>query len=201
MSTKLLLFLIFMGLNSHMVMSAEKIIFIGDSLTEGYQLAKEMAFPALIQEKLNQDGHKYKVVNGGVSGSTSASGMSRLKWFLKSKPKILVLALGANDGLRGQSIKQLELNLSAIIEKAQSENISVLLAGLQMPPNYGANYTKEFKEVFVRLSKKYKIGLIPFILEGVAGIQKYNLSDGIHPNQEGYKIISKTVYKYLEPML
>lgn len=200
MSTKVFI-LLSMILVSSPSFSTETIVFIGDSLTEGHQLPKDVAFPALVQKKIDEAGKDYKVINGGVSGSTSASGMSRLKWFMKSKPKIIVLALGANDGLRGQSLDKMEANLSAVIEKAQSENIAVLLAGLQMPPNYGQAYTKKFSEVFVKLSKKFNIKLIPFILEGVAGKPKLNLADGIHPNPEGYKIISETVFKYLEPML
>lgn len=200
MSNKILLSLLLISLSSYSL-ATENIVFIGDSLTEGYQLPQEASYPSLVQAKINKDGKDYKVINGGVSGSTSASAMSRLNWFLKSKPKVVVLALGSNDGLRGQSISKMKANLSAVIEKAKSKNIKVLLAGLQIPPNYGRDYANKFKDVFVTLSKSYQVELIPFILEGVAGIPKYNLPDGIHPNADGYKIVSETVYKYLEPML
>lgn len=201
MSTKQVVLLLFIFSSFHSI-ATENIVFIGDSLTEGYQLPKEYAFPALIQEKINSDEKKdYKVINGGVSGSTSASGPSRLKWFLKSKPKILVLALGANDGLRGLDLKVMESNISAVIEKAKEENIIVVLAGMQIPPNYGAAYSKEFNAVFERLRKKYKTHYVPFLLEGVAGVKKLNLPDGIHPNKEGYVIVANNVYKILEPLL
>lgn len=180
---------------------AEKIIFIGDSLTEGYGIEQKYAYPALIQEQINKENLDYKVLNGGVSGSTTASGKSRLKWFLKSTPKIIVVALGANDGLRGIKIEESEKNLSQIIELAQKNNIKVLLVGMQMPPNYGLEYRNKFKRIYPRLAKKYKIALVPFIIEGVAGKKEYNIQDNIHPNKEGHKIISKTVYKYLKELL
>lgn len=181
--------------------ATEKIVFIGDSLTEGYSLDPEFSYPSLIQKKLLRDGHDYKVINGGVSGSTTASGMSRLKWFLKSKPRVLVLALGANDGLRGIKLVETEKNLKKIIEIGLKNKMKIILAGMRIPPNYGASYTKNFKEIFPRLVKKYKIGFIPFLLKGVAGVAKYNIQDGIHPNAKGYEIVSENVYVILKDNL
>lgn len=200
MSIKLLIYFLIVTA-SFKTFAIDKIVFIGDSLTEGFQLPKEYSYPALIQEKIDSESKAYKIINGGVSGSTSASGPSRLNWFLKSKPKFLVFALGANDGLRGLSLKKMEENLSKVIEKAQLENIIVVLAGMEIPTNYGADYTKNFKATFERLAKKYKTHFIPFLLKDVAGIKKYNLPDGIHPNKEGYKIVAKNVYKILGPLL
>ena len=182
-------------------MATDTIVFIGDSLTEGYQLPKEMSYPSLIEEKLKKQNLDYKVINGGVSGSTSASGMSRLNWFLKSKPEIIVLALGANDGLRGLSVEKMKANLEAVIKKAKEQKVKVLLAGMQIPSNYGAEYTKKFKSAFKELADKYDLNLIPFLLKDVAGKKELNLADGIHPNQKGYEIIANTVFIHLRPML
>lgn len=180
---------------------AETILFLGDSLTEGYRLAKEEAYPALIEKKLKKEHEDIKVINGGVSGATSASGMKRLDWYLKAKPDIMVLALGANDGLRGLKVKDTEKNLSSVIEKAQNQGIKVILAGMKMPTNYGEPYRTHFQEMFPKLAKKYKIKLIPFLLEEVATIKELNLSDGIHPNAEGHKVMASTVLKVLETEL
>ena len=193
--------MLFILIFSTSALATETIVFIGDSLTEGYQLPKEMSYPSLIEEKIKKENLDYKVINGGVSGSTSASGMSRLNWFLKSKPKILVLALGANDGLRGLSVEKMKSNLSKVIEKAKTNGVSVLLAGMQIPSNYGEEYTKSFEKAFKDLSKKFDVPLIPFLLKDVAGKKELNLPDGIHPNQKGYIIVANTVYEYLRPML
>lgn len=180
---------------------AKTVLFLGDSLTEGYQLSKEEAFPALIEKELHKKNIKVKVINGGVSGATSASGLKRLDWYLKSKPDIMVLALGANDGLRGLKTADTEKNLSLVIEKALSRDIDVILAGMKMPTNYGESYRNDFEKVFTTLTKKYKLLSIPFLLEGVASNPKYNLADGIHPNAQGHQIMAKTILKVLEPEL
>lgn len=180
---------------------AKTIVVLGDSLTEGYQLSKEEAFPHLVETKLKKMGKDVKVINAGSSGATSASGLKRLDWYLKAKPDILILILGANDGLRGLEPVDTEKNLSSVIEKAQGLGIKVILAGMQMPTNYGTEYRKEFAEIYPKLSKKYKIKLIPFILEGVGGIPEMNLPDGIHPNARGHVIMSETVLKSLEGLL
>lgn len=179
----------------------QTILFLGDSLTEGYQLAKEEAYPALVEKELQKEKKEIKVINGGSSGATSASGAKRVDWYLKAKPDIMVLALGANDGLRGLKIEQTEKNLSSVIEKAQSQGIKVVLAGMQMPTNMGETYRTAFQGMFPKLAKKYKIELIPFLLEGVGGNPKLNLPDGIHPNPKGHEQMAQVVLKYLRPLL
>lgn len=180
---------------------AETILFLGDSLTEGYQLPKEDAYPSVIERELQKKRKDIKVINGGVSGATSASGLKRMDWYLKAKPDIMVLALGANDGLRGMDLKETEKNLSNVIEKAQVQGIKVILAGMKMPTNMGEPYRTNFEKIFPKLAKKYSIKLVPFILEGVGGVPKLNLPDGIHPNPEGHIVMAKNVLKVLEQEL
>jgi acyl-CoA thioesterase I len=167
------------------------IIALGDSITEGYGLAKEEAYPALLQESLQ---HTYttgvRIINAGVSGSTSASGESRLKWQLKNKPNMLFLALGANDGLRGLSTSSMKQNLQKTIELAQANKVHVILAGMRIPMNYGDDYRQKYEAVFSDLAKMYKLDFVPFLLDGVATKKDLNLPDGIHPNSAGYKIIA-----------
>lgn len=193
--------LIGLSIISSFTFAKEKIVFIGDSLTAGYGVEKEYAYPSLVQKILDENGHDWEVINGGISGSTTASGLSRMKWFLKTKMKIVVLALGANDGLRGIKVEESEKNLAKTIEFAQENNVKVILAGVQIPPNYGKEYTESFKNIFPKLAKKYQLPMIPFIIEGVAGKRELNISDGIHPNKEGHEIISKTVYKHIKEFL
>ena len=180
---------------------ADTILFLGDSLTEGYQLTKEEAYPALIEKELKKTMKEIKVINGGVSGATSASGLKRLDWYLKAKPDFMVLCLGGNDGLRGLKVSETEKNLAATIEKAKARGITVVLAGMKIPTNMGEPYRTQFEEIYPRLAKKYNLKLIPFILEGVGGNPKFNLPDGIHPNPKGHEIMAKTVLKTLEPLL
>lgn len=180
---------------------AKTVLMLGDSLTEGYRLAKEEAYPHLVEEELKKKHPDIKVINGGVSGATTASAMKRLDWYLKAKPDIMVLALGANDGLRGLNVSQAEKNLTQVIEKARSKNIEVILAGMEIPSNYGEKYRQEFRALYPKLAKKYDLTLIPFLLKDVATVKELNLTDGIHPNPEGHKIMAKTVIKYLEPKL
>lgn len=194
----LFIFLVFLFSNA---MSAKTVLILGDSLTEGYRLAKEEAFPYLVEQELKAKHPSLKVINGGVSGATTASAMKRLDWYLKAKPEVMILALGANDGLRGLKVSQAEKNLSAVIEKAKSKNIEVILAGMEIPSNYGEKYRQEFRALYPKLAKKYELTLIPFLLKDVATVKELNLTDGIHPNQAGHKIMAKTVIKYLEPML
>jgi acyl-CoA thioesterase-1 len=187
---------------SSSVWSKEKtIIFIGDSLTEGYGVDKENSYPSVIQERLKSSGLKYKVINGGVSGSTTASGISRLKWFLKLKPAILFLALGANDGLRGIKLSETKKNLKQIITMAKKAKIKVILGGMRIPTNYGKAYTKNFKLMYPLLAKEFKTGLVPFLLKDVAGNPKLNLEDAIHPNKEGYKIVAGNVMAVMKDYL
>jgi acyl-CoA thioesterase-1 len=181
-----------------------KVLCLGDSLTEGYGVAREAAWPDLLQTDLKGRGMvDITIVNAGISGSTSASGLSRLKWFLKSPelPEILILELGANDGLRGIDPKVTAKNLREVIQLAKSRGIQVLLAGMQMPTNYGPDYTKAFAALYPEIAKDQGVAFIPFFLEGVAGDRSLNQADGIHPNEAGYKVIAKTVAKHLVPLV
>jgi len=177
------------------------VVALGDSLTEGFGVKKEEAYPHLLQDKLLLVGHDVKVINAGVSGSTSASAFLRLKWYIRTDPDIVILALGGNDGLRGLNVDNMKQNLTRAIQLAKSEKINVLLAGMQIPQNYGDEYSVSFRNAFFELAKIHKIPLIPFLLEDVGGVSNLNQSDGIHPNPEGHKIIALTVFKYLEPLL
>jgi acyl-CoA thioesterase-1 len=181
--------------------TTEKILILGDSLTEGYGVDEQYAYPAVLQELLNQEKLDYKIINGGVSGSTTASGISRLRWFLKAKPTILIIALGANDGLRGLKTSDTKNNLEKIILAAKKRNLKIILAGMQMPPNYGADYVKDYKKIFPKLAKEQNITLIPLLIEGVAGNKKLNIEDGIHPNRKGHEVIAKHVYSFLKELL
>lgn len=178
-----------------------RIVFLGDSLTAGYGLRREESVPSLIQARLDSSGYAYEVVNAGVSGDTSAGGLSRLDWSLEGDVRVLVLELGANDGLRGLPVAALKKNLDTIIQRARARGITVLLTGMEAPPNYGAAYTTEFRRVFRDLASDHKVPFVPFYLEGVAGIPSLNLSDGIHPNPAGSRIIEGTVWKALQPLI
>lgn len=181
---------------------ALKVVILGDSLTEGYGVHQDLAFPALVQKKFQDIGRKdVQIIASGVSGATTSSGVPRLKWLLKSKPQVLVLALGSNDGLRGFKISEIQKNLSETIELAQKNNMKVFLSELKMPPNYGKTYTKDFESLFKELAHKYKIPLVPFLLENVGGNSKLNQSDGIHPNEKGHAIMAENIFKYLKENL
>ncbi len=179
------------------------ILFFGDSLTAGYGLSTEEAFPALIEKELNKSNKKVKVVNAGLSGETSAGGLSRIDWILRQPVDVFVLELGANDGLRGLPIEQTRKNLQSIIEKVKTKypDCKIVLAGMMVPPNMGKQYTDEFKSIYPELAKNNKATLIPFILEGVGGIEKLNQADGIHPNVEGHKIIANNLKKVFEKLI
>jgi acyl-CoA thioesterase-1 len=180
----------------------KKLIVLGDSLSEGYGVAKDLAYPALLEKKINAELKKnYQVVNAGVSGSTTASAISRLKWLIKQKPDLIFLVLGANDGLRGLKLEDSEKNLAQAIEFGQKEKIKMILGGLYMPPNYGKDYTEKFKKMYIHLAAKYKVTFVPFVLEKVAGDPRYNLADGIHPNEEGHKIIADTIFLAIHDLL
>ena len=179
------------------------ILFLGDSLTAGYGLDKTQAFPALIQAKIDSLGWAFDVVNGGLSGETSAGGLRRVNWLLRRKIDVLVLALGGNDGLRGIPTTDMEQNLQGIIDLAKEKypDIQIILMGIEAPPNLGEIYTTAFRAVFPDLSKKNRVLLIPFLLEGVGGIPELNLPDRIHPNAEGHRIIAENVWRVLKPVL
>ena len=176
------------------------ILFFGDSLTAGYGIDTQEAFPALIQARLDSLGYPYTVINSGVSGETSSGGRNRLGWVLNQKVDVFVLELGANDGLRGIPLKETKRNLQAIIDavKAKDSTTTVILAGMQIPPNMGKDYTAEFKSIFPDLAQTNGLDLIPFMLDGVAGIPKLNLEDGIHPTPEGHKIVGENVWAVLK---
>lgn len=180
----------------------QKVLFLGDSLTEGYGISKDRTYPVLIK-KILKEKHNISIetLNGSVSGSTTASSISRLKWFLRGKPNILVLALGANDGLRGVDLKTSKDNLRKTILLAKENSMKVILAGMYIPPNYGPKYTTQFKSMYKELEIELDVVLIPFLLEGVASVKKLNLSDGIHPNELGHEKIAQTLLKYIRPLL
>jgi acyl-CoA thioesterase-1 len=179
-----------------------RVIFLGDSLTAGLGLDIGDSFPSLIQNRLTREGYEFDVVNAGVSGDTSAGALRRLDWAMADgDPRILVVALGGNDGLRGLPPEQLEQNLAAIIERGQKRGLIVVLAGMEAPPNFGADYTARFRAVYPTLAKRYNVPLIPFLLEGVAGDPAFNQADGIHPNQRGAQVVADLVWRAIEPAL
>jgi acyl-CoA thioesterase-1 len=178
-----------------------RIVALGDSLTAGYGLNASQAYPALLQRKLDAAGGQFEVVNAGVSGDTSAGGLRRLDWALEGDVKILIVALGGNDGLRGLPVVEMKRNLSKIIETAQGRGIAVILAGIEAPPNYGQEYVTAFRAAFRDLADTHRVVFIPFLLDQVAGLGHLNLGDGIHPNEQGAAIISDTVWEALKPVL
>ncbi len=168
------------------------LLFFGDSLTAGYGLSPEEAFPALIEKGLNKKGRVASVTNAGLSGETSAGGLARIDWVLRQPIDIFVLELGANDGLRGLPLDQTRKNLQGILDKVKNKNpmAKLVIAGMMVPPNMGQQYSKEFSKIYPDLAKKNNATLIPFLLEGVGGNEKLNQADGIHPNAEGHRIIA-----------
>ena len=178
-----------------------RIVFLGDSLTAGLGLPREQAVPSLIQDRLDAEGLRYEVVNAGVSGDTSAGGLSRLDWSLEGDVAILVVELGANDGLRGLPVSQMKRNLSEIVTRAKQRGIAVILTGMEAPPNYGPVYTAEFRRVFRDLAGEHDVAFVPFYLEGVAGVPSLNNSDGIHPNAAGARVVAETLWRALGPVL
>lgn len=179
----------------------KKIVIIGDSITEGYGVAKDKAYPALIQKKADEAKLDWEVVNAGISGSTTSSAGSRVTWQLKQKPALIVLALGANDGLRGTDPKTVESNVASAIEQCKNARIKILLAGMKLPPNYGEAYVKKFEIIWPRLASRFKIPFAPFLLEGVAGRSDLNLADGIHPNEKGHVIIGESMFEAIKKAL
>ena len=176
------------------------VLFFGTSLTAGLGLDTTEAYPALIQKKMDSLGMDYSVVNAGLSGETTASGLNRLDWVFKQNVDVLVIELGANDGLRGVSLKETKSNLEQIINTAREKNpeVKIILAGMQIPPNMGEEYTSEFRSLFPDLAEQYNLELIPFLLEGVAGDPKLNQEDVIHPTAEGQQILANNVWKVLK---
>jgi acyl-CoA thioesterase I len=181
--------------------SKPRIVFLGDSLTAGLGLPADQSYPALIGKKLKARGLDYEIVNAGVSGDTTAGGLRRLDWSLSGDARVLIVALGGNDGLRGLPVSDMKKNLRAILEGAKARKIPVILAGMEAPPNNGPDYTREFRQVYVDLAKEYDVRLIPFLLNGVAGDARLNQADGIHPNAEGATRVADLVWQELEPAL
>ena len=182
-------------------LSRPRIVFLGDSLTAGYGLDVEQSVPSLIQKELDAGGYKYEVVNAGVSGDTSAGGLRRLDWSLDGNVRILVIELGANDGLRGLPVTDMKQNLKAIIARARQRGIGVLLTGMEAPPNYGPAYTADFRRVFRDVAGEEHVPFMPFYLYGVAGNPSLNIADGMHPNPAGARIVEANLWRALTPML
>lgn len=179
------------------------ILFLGNSLSAGYGLGTEFAFPALIQEKIDSLGWNFKVINAGLSGETSSGGLRRIDWLLQRKIDVFFLELGANDGLRGIPLDLTQQNLQAIIDRVKAKNaeVRIVIAGMLVPPNMGREYSSKFRTLFLELAKKNEAALVPFLLEGVGGNPKLNLPDGIHPTAEGHRIVARNVWQVLKPVL
>ena len=177
------------------------IVAFGDSLTAGHGVDVDESYPAQLQKRLNDLNYHYRVVNAGVSGDTTAGGLRRVSWVLKSNPDLVILELGGNDGLRGLSLEQTRNNLSEIIQRFQEAGVEIILAGMKLPPNYGPEYTAGFEAIYPALAKEYQLPLIPFFLEGVAASSTLNQADGIHPTKEGYRIIVEEILRTLGPLL
>lgn len=182
----------------------KRIVVFGDSLTAGYGLEDvEGAYPGLLQQKIDSLQLGYTVINSGISGETTAGGKNRIDWVLNQKPSVFILELGANDGLRGVPLTETKMNLQYIIDavKTKYPSTKIVLAGMQIPPNFGQDYTNEFKNIFPALAQKNQVALIPFLLENVGGIPSLNQSDGIHPTAKGHKILAENVWEVLAPIL
>lgn len=170
---------------------------VGDSLTEGYGLDEEKAYPALLEARLRASGHAFRVINAGISGETSSGTLSRVQWILTLKPDIVILGTGANDGLRGVDPALTRRNIRQIVGILKQEGVVVVLAGMEMVRNLGASFTDAFREIYPEVAREEEVILVPFLLKGVAGDPRLNLPDGIHPNPEGYRIVAETVYPYV----
>lgn len=183
--------------------NTHQILFFGDSITAGLGIQKEHAFPALIQQKIDSLGWNFNVRNGGLSGETSAGGLRRIDWMLQNEVDIFVLELGGNDALRGIDLESTRQNLQQIIDKVKQTypEARIILAGMQVPPNLGTDYTRQFKNMYPALAQKNDVVLIPFLLEGVGGSDTRMQSDGIHPNEKGHEIMAQTVWDKLKPIL
>jgi len=177
------------------------VVFLGDSLTAGLGLDEDQAFPALVAEELREEGLPIRAVNAGVSGDTTAGGLSRVGWILGQHPDVVVVGLGGNDGLRALPVEQAARNLREIVRRSQAAGARVLLLGMKLPPNYGPDYTSRFEAMYRDIAKDMNVPLLPFLLEGVGGIRRLNQGDGIHPTAEGQEILARNVLPYLEELL
>ena len=178
-----------------------RIVAFGDSLTAGLGVQADESYPAQLQRRLDALGYAYRVINAGVSGDTTAGGLRRVSWILNNKPDVVILELGANDGLRGLSVEQTTHNLREIIQRLREAGVTIVLAGMKLPPNYGHDYSAGFEGIYLSLAKEYHLSLIPFFLEGVGGSPLLNQADGIHPTQKGYELVVEQVLKALLPLL
>ena len=184
------------------VPTAERVIVaFGDSLTAGHGVPVAESYPALLAARLSAEGYHYRVVNAGVSGDTTAGGLRRVDWALRLNPEIVILELGANDALRGQDLSTVSANLDQLVDRFQSAGARVLLAGMRLPPNYGARYGTEFQGVYKEVARRRGVALMPFFLDGVGGNPRLNQPDGIHPTAEGYRVIVDRLWPYLLPLL
>ena len=183
------------------VAARPRIVALGDSLTAGLGLSPEEAYPALLQQRLDREGLRYEVVNAGVSGDTSAGGLRRVDWALEGDVKVLIVALGGNDALRGLPVEQLRDNLREIITRARQRGIKVILAGMEAPPNFGAGYTAAFRQTYQDLAEDHDVVLLPFLLDGVAGLPDMNQTDGIHPTADGAQKVADNVWAALQPLV
>lgn len=197
------LYLFFTSAVCHAQEEIKTILFFGDSITAGYGLEKEQAFPALIQNKIDSLGYSYNVVNAGLSGETSAGGLRRIDWVTRQRIDIFVLELGGNDGLRGIDPESTKENLIKIIQKVRSKypDVKILFTGMQAPPNMGIDYTEKFQNIFYTVADSFDVHFYPFILEDVAGYDELNLPDGIHPTAEGHRIIAENLWPKLESII
>ncbi len=179
------------------------ILFLGDSLTAGLGVAETEAYPALIEQKLKEKNLPFSVINAGISGDTTAGGLARLDWVLQKKIDVLVLALGANDGLRGLPVAQTKANLQAIVERVKAKNpgVKIVISGMQIPPNMGGEYGASFRAIFTELARANQAALVPFLLEGVGGNDGLNQADRIHPTAAGHRVLAENVWRVLEPLL
>ena len=178
-----------------------RIVAFGNSLTAGLGVAQHESYPAQLQQKLDAVGYSYRVINAGVSGETTAGGLRRVPWVLKSQPSIVIIELGANDGLRGLSLQETKNNLERIVQQLQQSSVTVVLAGMKLPPNYGMEYTAGFEALYRALANQHHLAMIPFFLDGVAGSSLLNQADGIHPTGEGYRVIVEKIFPTLELLL
>ena len=178
-----------------------RIVAFGDSLTAGLGVSVEESYPAQLQRRLDVLGYMYRVINAGVSGDTTAGGLRRVSWILTNKPDLVILELGANDGLRGLSVDQTQHNLREIILRLRGAGVGIVLAGMKLPPNYGQDYTTKFEAMYRTVAREQQVPFIPFFLEGVGGSSSLNQADGIHPTGEGYKVVVENLLKTLIPIL
>jgi acyl-CoA thioesterase-1 len=197
-------FILMMNVGNSLSQQEQKsILFFGNSLTAGYGLDPELAFPNLIQQKIDGENVSFAVINAGLSGETSAGGLSRIDWVMSQQIDIFILELGANDGLRGLPLESTRKNLQGILDKVKLKypNVEIVVAGMMVPPNMGEDYSREFEKIYPELARKNNATLIPFLLDGVAGNPDLNLPDGVHPNVEGHQIVADNVWSVLKPIL